>query len=129
MKVMLNGQPHPHMPGGGYSHQSELIAEITPPTLVLIAGMWEKGSDHLDELLVEFDRPITVNSIKLYDETGKKVEGEYYTSIFQMAVVVLPKNPDAFQPGTTLRAEWDVVDTLGRSNRGSNSMQLERFEH
>jgi hypothetical protein len=127
--VMLNGQSLPGMPEEGYQRRAQQVAEVAPPNLVLIAGMWGKGSDHLDELLVEFDRPIKVNDFKLFDETGKKVEGEYYTSIFQMAVVILPKTPDAFDPGMTLRAEWDVVDFLGRSNRGSNSMPIQRLEH
>lgn len=127
--VMLNGQPLPDMPEKGYQYSPHKIAEVTPPTLVLVAGMWGNGTDHLDELLVEFDRPIKVNDFQLYDETGKKVEGDYYTSLFQMAVVILPKTPDAFEPGMLLRAEWDVVDMLGRSNRGSSSLPVQRFEH
>ena len=127
--VMLNGQPLPGMPEEGYQHSPQQVAEVAPPNLVLIAGMWEKGSARLDELLVEFDRPIKVNTFKLYDATGKKVEGKYYTSIFQMAVVILPKTPDSFEPGMTLRAEWAVVDFLGRSSRGSSSMSIQRLEH
>jgi hypothetical protein len=127
--IMLNGRPLPHMPEGGYQHQPHQLAKVAPPILVLLAGMWEKGSDNLDELLIEFDRPIKVNQIKLYDLSGQTVDGEYFTSIFQMAVVIQPKAPESFQPGDLLRAEWDIVDELGRSNNGSTTLPLQRFEH
>ena len=127
--VMLNGKPLPEMPESGYSSQPERVAEMTSPTIVLIAGMWEKNSDQLDELLVEFDRPITVNTLKLYDDAGQPVEGKYYTSIFQMAVVIHPETPAAFKPGMKLTTEWDVVDVLGRHGKGTTTLAIKRFEH
>ena len=127
--VLLNGQPLPQMPAGGYRHEPGALDEVKPPELVLMAGMWEQGTDVLDELLVEFDRPITVNHFKLYTESGEAVDGEYFTSLFQMAVVVLPKDPTLYQEATILRAEWDVIDGLGRSNSGSTTMPLRRYEH
>lgn len=127
--ITLNGQPLPQMPAEGYRHSEARLDKIKPPGLVLMAGMWEKGTDNLDELLVEFDRPITVNKFKLYTNSGTTVDGEYFTSIFQMAVVVLPKEPGLYREGTILRAEWDVTDGLGRSNSGSTTMPLRRYEH
>jgi len=127
--MMLNGLPFPQMPDGGYLPAPGKIHAVGPPELALIAGTWEQGSDKLDELLVEFDRPITVNNFKLYDNSGKAVEGEYFTSIFQMAVVVLPDDPTLYTEATMLRAEWNVVDGLGRSNSGTTTMPLRRFEH
>lgn len=76
-------------------------------------GAREKEHETSKEILVEFDRPVKVNSFVLFHEDSQKVEGEYYKSIFQMAVVVHPKPPELFQEGTSLRAEWDVVDELG----------------
>jgi hypothetical protein len=127
--ITLGNQPLPQMPADGYLHEPLKLVEVKPPTLVLIAGMWEQGADEPDELLVEFDRPITVNNFKLYDNSGKAVDGEYFTSIFQMAVVILPKDPSRYQEATLLRAEWDVVDGLGRSNNGTTTLPLQRFEH
>ncbi len=127
--IMLNGQPLPQMPEGGYLRSPESLLEVDPPALVLMAGMWEKGTDNLDELLIEFDRPVKVNSFKLYDSTEKSVEGEYFTSIFQMAVVILPEDRSLYQEGDLLRAEWDVSDDKGRTNSGTNTMALRRFEH
>jgi len=94
-----------------------------------MAGMWEQGTDSLDELLVEFDRPVKVNNFKLYNSSEKSIEGEYFTSIFQMAVVVMPGDKTLYKEGDVFRAEWDVVDFMGRVNSGSSTMPLRRFEH
>lgn len=127
--IMLNGQPMPTMPGGGYLRNPETLIEVDPPALVLMAGMWEKGTDKLDELLIEFDRPVKVNSFKLYDGTGKTIKGEYFTSIFNMAVVILPEDSSLYKEGDVLRAEWDVIDDKGRTNSGTSIMALRRYEH
>jgi hypothetical protein len=94
-----------------------------------MAGMWEKGTDNLDELLVQFDRPVKVNSFTLYDSSDKLIDGEYFTSMFQMAVVVMPGDKSLYKEGDLLRAEWDVTDEKGRANSGTNSMALRRYEH
>jgi len=127
--VLHSGVPLPQMPADGYLHEPQLLVKVEPPELVLIAGVWEDGSDALSEILVEFDRPIKVNKFDLYDEAGKSVDGDYFTSIFQMAVVVHPKEPGHYQEAALLRAEWDVVDDMGRSNRGSDSLPMMRIEH
>ena len=127
--VLHNGAPLPHMPADGYLHEPQLLVKVEPPQLVLIAGVWENGSDALSEILVEFDRPIKVNKFDLYDETGKTVDGDYFTSIFQMAVVVHPKEPGRYQETALLRAEWDVVDDMGRSNLGSDTLPMRRIDH
>lgn len=127
--IMLNGQPLPQMPADGYVLDPETLADAEPPSLVLMAGMWEQGTDNLDELLVEFDRPVKVNNFTLYDSSEKSVEGEYFTSIFQMAVVVLPDDKTLYNEGDVLRAEWEVVDFMGRTNSGSSRLPLHRYEH
>ena len=127
--IMLNGQPLPQMPADGYVLDPETLADVEPPSLVLMAGMWEQGTDNLDELLVEFDRPVKVNNFKLYNSSENSIEGEYFTSIFQMAVVVLPGDKTLYKEGDVLRAEWDVVDFMGRVNSGSSIMPLRRYEH
>jgi hypothetical protein len=127
--IMLNGQPLPQMPADGYVLDPETLADVEPPSLVLMAGMWEQGTDNLDELLVEFDRPVKVNNFKLYNSSEKSIEGEYFTSIFQMAVVVLPGDKTLYKEGDVFRAEWDEVDFMGRVNSGSSTMPLRRYEH
>jgi len=127
--VMHNGAPLSQMPADGYLHEPQLLVKVEPPEMVLIAGVWENGADTLSEILVEFDRPIKVNNFALYDEMGKTVDGDFFTSIFQMAVVVHPKEPSLYQEATLLRAEWEVVDDMGRSNRGSDSLPMMRIDH
>ena len=46
-----------------------------------------------------------------------------------MAVVIHPESPQLFSEGTTLKAEWSVVDTLGRENSGVDTMPLVKYEH
>lgn len=129
VKIFLNGQPLSQMPDKGFTRNPQQLSEVGLPALVTIIGMWEKGAEALDEILVEFDRPITVNKFQLYDREGNEVDGEYFTSAFQMAVVIHPKNPERYQANINLRAEWDIIDFLGRSNNGANTLPLSRLEH
>ena len=129
VKVTLNGEPLQLIPDAGYQKRHGAVIDVPPPILILMAGAWETGQDEPEEILVEFDRSIKVNSFELYHLDGQKVEGEYFKSIFQMAVVVHPKSPELFQEGTSLRAEWNVVDDLGRGNIGVDTMPLKKFVH
>lgn len=127
--ILVNGQPLPVMPENGFVHNPQSIAALGPPSLILIAAAWETGNQDPDELMVEFDRPIKVNNFQLFGPEGKKVEGEYYTSIFQMAIIVHPKEPGLFKEGVVMKAEWDVVDTLGRVSQGTKNLALHRYDH
>lgn len=129
VSILFNGKPLAQMPAAGFSHAPQKVAPVEPPNMIMIAGMWEQGAHSLGEILIDFDRPVKVNSFQLFDAAGKKVAGEYFTSAFDMAVVVHPENPQSYQAGTVLRAEWDVTDALGRSNNGVNTLPLRRFEH
>jgi hypothetical protein len=126
--ILLNGEPLTQIPVKGFLHDPQSLVKVEPPKLVMMVGMWEYGADALSEILVEFDRPIKVNSFKLYDKEDHVVDGDYFTSLFQMAVVVHPKKPERYQEAVLLRAEWNVVDELGRSNSGSDILPLQRFD-
>ena len=52
-----------------------------------------------------------------------------YHSVFKMAVVIHPRHPESLGAGDQLRAEWRVVDTLGRANRGVTTLALQKYEH
>lgn len=129
VRILLNDESFPKMPPEGFLHDPQQVAEAGPPELVMVAGNWEKGSDVPHEILAEFNRPVKINSFHLYEMTGSAVDGKYFTSVFQMAVVIHPENPDHYQEGTVLRAEWDVVDELGRPNHGSSTLSLRRYDH
>lgn len=129
VKVSINGAKPKDMPEHGYIHDRELIGHLDPPTLLLILGVWETGNEDPEEILVEFDRPVKVNSFELLHESGEKVQGDYYKSIFQMAVVVHPKDPSLYKEGTVLKVNWSVEDDLGRSNSGSEIVSLKKVIH
>jgi len=130
VRVLLNDELFPKMPTAGFLHDPRQVAEAGPPELVMVVGKWEKGSEVPHEILAEFNRPVKINSFHLYEErSGSTVDGEYFTSIFQMAVVIHPQNPGHYQEGSVLRAEWDVVDELGRPNQDSSTFPLRRYDH
>jgi hypothetical protein len=129
VKLLLNGSVVQGMPSGGIQSDSDLMIEVPPPLLILMAGAWEEGHKDPKEILIKFDRPVKVEKFKLYHLDGQEVQGEYYKSLFQMAVVIHPESPSVFQEGATLRAEWSVVDELGRNNSGVDTMQLFKYEH
>jgi len=129
VQVWLNGAPFPGMPESGFVHDETLIADPGPPVLILMVGTWEEGESYPKEILVEFDRPVTIQGFTLYDAEGKQVEGDYFHSVFKMAVVLHPSHPESLDEGNRLRAEWQVVDTLGRANQGVTTLALQKYEH
>lgn len=129
VRVLLNGSPLEAMPEGGYRHDPQRIVEPAPPEVVMVAGSWEGGAEGPEEILVNFDRPVDVQNFILEDAAGKKVEGEYFQSAFDMSVVIHPENPGAFREGATLRAEWAVTDRLSRPGEGAGEFALERHDH
>jgi len=129
VKIRINGQRVPQMPEEGYGHRAQRLVAVQPPSILMIAGMWEPGERAPGELMVNFDRPVEVNSFGLFEADGSKVEGDYFTSAFQMAVVVHPTQAEKYQDGVKLKVEWDVTDKLGRSNAGKTTLALQRVDH
>lgn len=127
--VTVNGAILPFMPEDGFRSQKGRIVDVAPPTLLMVAGMWEAGAEALDEILVNFDRPVTVERCEVFDASGRKVEGEYFVSAFKMSVVVHPEHAERYRDGAMLNVRWQVTDALGRSASGSADMPLERFDH
>lgn len=126
--LQLNGAPWPGMPEEGFRSDPGRIVPPAPPELLLVVGSWEPGANGPKEILADFDRPVTIDSFSLTDEQGRKVEGEYFTGVFDMAVVVHPKEPAAFREGMPLQVAWQVTDKLGRSGRGEGRFMLQRHE-
>ena len=129
VRILLNGKPAAGMPPEGFRHVPGRIVPVQPPTVLLIGGMWEPGAAYSTELSVSFDRPVKVRHFALFKVNGEKVAGEYFTSAFDMAVVVHPEHPRAYPEGTLLRAEWEIIDAKGRANHGVTELPLQRFEH
>jgi hypothetical protein len=127
--VLLNGRAVTGMPEAGFTSDRKRIIDVAPPALIMIAGIWDEGEAALEEIAVNFDRPITVNSFSLSHADGTKVLGDYFVSAFQMSVVVHPETPGIFQDGTVLQVQWEVVDALGRVGQGRQVLPLRRFVH
>jgi hypothetical protein len=129
VRILLNGEPLAGMPGDGFRHQPERISPAGPAVLLTVIGSWEKGAEAPEEILVGFDRPVTVEAFQLLDPSGQPVKGEYYRSVFDMAVVIHPASPHDFTAGMTLRVEWEVTDALGRKGKGAGDFALIRHDH
>ena len=129
VRILLNGEPLPGMPGDGFRHQPDRISPAGPAVLLTVIGSWEKGAEAPEEILLGFDRPVTVESFQLLDPLGQPVKGEYYRSVFDMAVVIHPAIPQDFTAGMTLRVEWEVTDALGRKGKGAGDFVLIRHDH
>ncbi len=129
VRVLYDGVASPQQPIEGYRQRPEMIAAVERPMLLDVVGIWEQGAATPEEILIYFDRPVSINSFRLLDQSGQQVGGKYYSSIFNMAVVVHPNQPENFKPGMELNVAWDVEDALGRRNSALDTMTLVRREH
>jgi hypothetical protein len=128
-RILLDGVPLEGMPPAGFSHEPQRIASPDAPILLMVVGNWEQGAADPEEILANFDRPVTIGSFRLRDAADQEVKGEYFQSVFNMAVVIHPETPSAFREGVSLTAEWEVIDGLGRTGKGSGVFSLGRHEH
>lgn len=126
--ITAAGTPLPWMPGSSYSPlQASVIAPQEPRPLQAVAHYGE-DSEVPEEILVFFDRPVSVSEFSLAEPGGREVGGNYYTSVFDMAVVLHPENPDRLLAGERIRVAWRVTDRLGRSSAGQETVVLQRQE-
>lgn len=129
VRLLLNGGPWPGMPAAGFVPDRARIADPGPPQLLLVIGSWEAGAAGPEEILADFDRPVTVERFSLSDAASHQLTGDYFTGAFDMAVVLHPEHPEALHQGMTLRASWQVSDKLGRSASGEREFMLLRQDH
>jgi hypothetical protein len=129
VRILLDGAPLEGMPASGLRHEPQRIASPDSPKLLMVVGNWEQGKEDPEEILANFDRPVTIGSFRLRDAAAREVKGRYYQSAFDMAVVIHPENPSAFREGVSLSAEWEVTDRLGRHGKGEAVFRLQRHEH
>jgi hypothetical protein len=108
---------------------ASVVAGPGEPLVLAVTGTWEEGRKDPEEVSIFFDRPITVEEIDLMDERGNPLQGDYYRSVFDMAVVVHPADPAAVTEGMLLKVVWKVSDRLGRKGAGEKTFKLKRLEH
>ncbi|MSN27393.1 MAG: sporulation protein [Geobacter sp.] len=106
-----------------------VVLPLSSPRILALTAMRDKGVKDVEEVNLFFDRPVVVKEMKLFSKEGHQFEGEMYHSVFDMAAVFKPKTPGLFKERMPVRAQWKVIDKLGRSAEGDSIMLLEVKEH
>lgn len=129
VRLSVNGASPPGFPEQGTVPDPAVVASAGEPKLIGVVGVWEPGSSQLQEVSVFFDRPLLVNLLEIREHGGEFIQGEQFRSVFDMAVVLLPKSPERLSEGQPLTVKYDVVDRLGRTSQGEKTLPLVRLEH
>jgi hypothetical protein len=111
------------------SADEKSVLPLAPPRLLGVTGMKEKGRTDIEEIDAFFDRPVDIKELTLSGADGKKIDGEIFQSVFDMAGVLKAKKPQPYTPGTTIKVHWKVVDKIGRASSGDTDVALEVKEH
>jgi len=127
--ILQNGHPLAGSPAEGFAHNPARVMPVGSPALFMVVGSWEKGAEHPEEIVANFDRPVKIESFRLENGNGQEFKGDYFQSVFGMSVVLHPADPSAFREGMRVRAFWDVTDYLGRRGEGEARFQLQRHDH
>ncbi len=105
------------------------VIEPSPPRLLSVTAVRDKGAKDVEDVGVYFDRPVDIKELKMTDREGKSFAGEMFHSVFDMAVVLRPKEPGRFAKGMPLKVRWKVTDKKGRQAEGTEEVELEVKEH
>jgi hypothetical protein len=95
--------------------------------LLALTGTWEKDEGVPVEVSVLFDRPVEVQNIRLLDEQGREMAGDYFRAMFDMAVVVHPSQPESIREGDPFTIIWQVTDGMKRSAAGEDVLPLKKI--
>lgn len=125
VRVLEGGKPLPGLDPAGVVPDPAEIREPGGPRPLGVAGAWEQGASTAEEVLVLFDRPVSIEKIEVLSG-GNPLTGEYYQSAFDMAVVVHPARADLIREGMPVEVKWHVADRRGRSSTGSKAFSLQR---
>ncbi|TYO96700.1 sporulation and spore germination protein [Geothermobacter ehrlichii] len=123
--LTLDGRPWPGMPEGGFVPRPDRIADPGPPRPLAAYASLAAGQGHPPEILVYFDRPVSIERFRLFDADGAQVTGDSFQSVFDMAVVIHTKQPSRLQVGAPLKIGWQARDAKGRQGRGEVVLPLQ----
>lgn len=129
VRLSVNGVFPQGFAAEGVVPDPAVVTSAGEPKLIGVVGLWEPGTSHPQEVSVFFDRPLSVNLLDLRGDDGNPIEGEQFRSVFDMAVVVLPKHPQRLSEGLQVTVKFDVIDKLGRTAQGEKTFPLVRMEH
>ena len=105
------------------------VRQPSPPRLLSLAAMRDKGAGDIEEVNAFFDRPVDVKELKMLSRDGRQYDGDLYHSVFDMAAVLKPKEPAQFKERMPVKVRWKVIDKLGREAEGDSVWLLEIKEH
>jgi germination protein M len=105
------------------------VRDPSPPRLLSVTALKDKGAKGVEEVSAYFDRPVEIQELRMTDREGKPFEGDVFHSVFDMAAVLKPKNPGAFTARMPINVRWKVTDKRGRQGAGDNVWPLELKEH
>ncbi len=101
----------------------------SPPRLLSVTAMRDKGAKDIEDVNAFFDRPVDVKELKLLSKDGQQFAGELFHSVFDMAAVFKPKDPAQFKERMPIKVRWKAVDKLGRQAEGDSVWLLEVKQH
>lgn len=128
VRVMVAGQVPPLFPEGDLSLEGTEVVDPGPPVL-LQALLHEDADAPPGEMVIFFDRPVQVRNFQMEFPEGEPVRGEYFTSVFDMAVVIHPADPYRIGMDDKVFLDWHVVDDKGREAQGRDYWPLALLSH
>lgn len=109
--------------------EDSAVQQPSPPRLLSVTAMRDKGARNVEDVNAFFDRPVEVKELKLFSKEGQLFAGDMYHSVFDMAAVLKPKDPSLFKERMPIKVRWKVVDKLGRQAEGDSVWLLEVKQH
>jgi germination protein M len=105
------------------------IAQPSPPRLLSVTAVKDKGAKDVETVNAYFDRPVEIQELTMTDQQGKPFAGDTYQSVFDMAAVLKPKDPGVFKERMPIKVRWKVTDKVGRHAEGDSVWPMEVKEH
>ena len=111
------------------SAEASVVLQPSPPRLLKLVAMKEKTSAPVEEVDALFDRPVDIKECRFVLADGTPLTGEVFHSMFDMAAVLKPKQPEKLAEGAKIKVIWKVTDKKGRSAQGEDTVTLEVTVH
>jgi hypothetical protein len=127
VRVTSEGEPLAFAPDE-LSVAAANIVDPGPPAL-LQALRHEDADAVPGEVVVFFNRPVRLKSFRLEYPPGQKVAGQYFTSVFDMAIILHPDDTERMRVGSEVLIAWQVADMLGRENADQTTLPLGLLSH
>lgn|GEM_PF-535017 len=135
VRLQVEGKDEENILGYTNPRKQPMVADVaaveqpSPPRLLSITAVKDKGATNIEEVSAYFDRPVDIRELKLSFKGGKPLAGDLFHSVFDMAGVLKPRDTSQFKENMPIKVRWQVVDKLGRQAEGDSVWPLEVKEH